>query len=61
MCPRVEAATPGTRGAVADVRAAQEEYARLRDAGVFGDADVALLHGGMDAAQKADVMEKFRR
>ncbi len=43
-----------------DITAATKEAAFLQ-AKVFADYEVGLLHGGMDAASKQDVMERFSR
>ncbi len=43
-----------------DVTAATKEAAFLQEK-VFADYDVELLHGGMDAASKQDVMDRFAR
>jgi ATP-dependent DNA helicase RecG len=53
VCPLVE------ESAALDVKAATETHAELR-AGPFRDFRVGLLHGRMDEAEKAAVMEDFR-
>ncbi|MDQ3913071.1 MAG: ATP-dependent DNA helicase RecG [Actinomycetota bacterium] len=54
ICPLVEESE-----ALEDVRAAEELYEELSSE-IFPDRRVGLLHGRMRAAEKRDVMDKFR-
>ncbi|KAF8062927.1 recG [Scenedesmus sp. PABB004] len=56
VCPLVN---ESERDALAGVRAAQEEHARLTAAGEFGGVAIGLLHGKMRGEEKAEVLRRF--
>lgn len=58
VCPLVnESEAEGFSG----VKAAEEEYKRLRQHGVFGEHQCALVHGKMTSEQKLATLKGFAR